>query len=234
MKLANVKEFCNVFYKRFSALNIEPYQLKFYESPDSVSICLMKRNEEGDIEAALTVTENTVRLLKIDSFEKIDTFFTFATPLELYTNLLTLLLMCCHASGVIISPVEALAVTLGRRIKTWRELVFHICSLLPEEKGCIVVKESRRNALRFLKTDFRIRDNVLVTDGMHRSETPFKDTLELIRAVLDSLSAVLNIHGYLIDPFFKRCPGPLLRGFFPAPAGLLNGPRCPQPCPPWT
>ena len=220
MQLPDVKYFCREFYKRFSALDLRPLQLKFIESAELVSIALVKYNESEDIEAAIAVNKDTVRLLKINSFRKIDSLFTFATPLELFTNLLTLLLMCCHASKVYINPSEALAVMLGRQIRTWQELVVHICSLLPEEQGHIIVKESPQDALRFLKTNFRIQDNVLVTDGLYRSETPFKDTLELIRAVLDSVSAVLNIHDYEIDPFFKQCPELHLQGFFPSWPGF--------------
>jgi hypothetical protein len=207
MKLPDVKYFCREFYKRFSALDLKPLQLKFIESADLVSIALVKCNESEDIEAAIAVDQDTVRLLKINSFDEIDSLFTFAAPLDLYTNLLTLLLMCCHASGVTVSPAEALAATLGKKIKRWQELVTFICSLLPEEQGRIVVKENHKNAVKFLKAEFAVENDTLTISGLYESEIKFKDTLELVRAVLDSLSAVLNIRGYEIDPFSAQRQG---------------------------
>ena len=203
MELADVRAFCKTFYTRFSALNVRPLQLRFFDTQDLVSIALMKQNETGDIEAAVCVDEDAVRILKINSFEKLNTFFTYATPLELYTNLLTILLLCCGVSHIIISLPEALCATLGRKINTWRELVTFICSLSPKEQGKIIVQENHQNAIKFLKTTFYVQDNIFITDGLYRSRTPYKDILELIRAVLDALCAVLKIHGYVIDPFLK-------------------------------
>jgi len=111
------------------------------------------------------------------------------------------LLLCAHASGAIISPAYAVSITLGREIKTWRELVTFICSLCPIEQGTITIQENHQNAVRFLKTTFYVTDGVLYTEGMHKSKTPFKDQLELVRTVLDGVSAVFKIHGYTIDPF---------------------------------
>jgi len=234
MKLDNVRAFCNEFYRRFSALKLQPLQLKLFDSDGSVSIALVKKNESEDIEAAVTINQDTVSLLKINSFENIDTFFTFVTPLELYTNLLTLLIMCCHASGVIISPSEALNVTLGLKINTWCELIIYICSLSPEGKRHIAVQENRQNALKFLKTTFHVIDGMLITDGLYKSQIKYKDLLELIRAVLDSMCAVLKMHGYEIDPFrldkIRDMSGAVFIGS-PVPAPFLNGPHCPYSWP---
>ncbi|MCL2722170.1 MAG: hypothetical protein FWD47_12650 [Treponema sp.] len=201
MKLKDVKCFCNEFYRRFSALDLHPLQLRYIETEDSVSVALIKHDEAAGIEASVTINCDSVRLLKINCFDRLDSFFTFDTPLELYTNLLTLLLMCCHASGIIISPSEAINTTLGKKIKTWRELVIYICSLSPKEQATIVVQENHQNALKFLKTTFHVDDGMLVTDGFYKCKIKFKDQLELVRAVLDSLCAVLKIHDYIINPF---------------------------------
>ena len=195
MKLSEVSSFCKVFYRRFSVLDLNPYQLKYLHSSCMVSIALTRKNE-----AAIAVSADTIRLLKINCFEKIDSLFTFDTPLELYANLLTLLLLCAHASGAVISPAYAVSITLGCEIKSWRELVFHICSLYSGDKGHIAVQENHQNAVRFLKTTFHITDGALYTEGIHKSRTPFKDQLELVRAVLDGVAAVLKIHGFTIDP----------------------------------
>ena len=147
MKLKDIKVFCNEFYKRFSALDLYPLQLKYFETQDSVSIALIRHNESMDIEAAININEDSIRLLKICSFDDLDTCFIFCTPLELYTELLTMLLICCKASKIIISPSEAVSVTLGHKIKNWRELVSFICSLCPKEQGSIIVQENRQNAI---------------------------------------------------------------------------------------
>ena len=201
MKLKEAIAFCHEFYKRFSTLSLERFQFKFTESSDSCSISLISRNEEAEITASIYITEDEVRLLKIDSFDPIDSCFVYDTPLELYTNILSLLLVCCHASGVFISPSEAVSVTLSHKIKTWQELVIYICSLLPKEQGIITVQENRQNALKLLKTSFSVNDGVFMIDGLYKSQSKFKDILELIRAVLDALSAVLKIYDYVIDPF---------------------------------
>ena len=201
MIFSEVRAFCETFYMRFSVLDLCPFQLRFFNDSDSVSIALISKNETGDIKSAVSINEDSIRVIKINSFEKLDVFFTFATPLELFNNLLTLLLVCCGASNVFINPSEAISATLGRKIKTWRELVIYICSLLPEEQGKIIVQENRQNALRLLKTSFQVTDGMFVTDGLYKSQTSYKDLLELIRAVLDALSAVLKIHDYEINPF---------------------------------
>lgn len=203
MKLFEVSNFCKVFCRRFSVLDLKPFQLEYSHSSNMVSIALTRKNETAGIEAVVDVdvNTNTIRLLKINCFENIDTFFPFDTPLELYTNLLTLLLLCCHVSGAIISPSYAVSITLGREIKTWRELVTFICSLSPKEQGTITVHENHQNAIRFLRTTFHVTDGMLITDGLHKSQTPFKDQLELVRAVLDGVSAVFKIYGYSVDPF---------------------------------
>ena len=200
MKLNHVKYICDKFYRRFSVLNLHPFQLKIYNTADSVSIALIRKSESAAIQAALYITGNSVRLLKINVFDKIDSTFQYDSPLELYTNLLTLMLLCCYASGAIVPISDAVSVTIGRKINNWRELVTVLCSLLPKEQGTITVYENHQY-IKFLKTEFRITDGVLLTDGLHKSRTPFKDTIELIHAVLTAVSAVLKIHGYIIDPF---------------------------------
>ena len=189
-----------MFYLKFSALmpDQSQYQLKFYESAESVSISLQSKNEFEDLEAILSISEDTVRILKIKSFEDLRTCFTFDTPLELYTNLLTLMLICCNASLIFISPSEALNVTLGKKLKNWRDLVVYLCSLSPKE---IPVFENKQNAVCFLKTTFQIQDNTLITDGLYKSRTPYQDLLESIRAVLDTLAGVLKINDIVLNPF---------------------------------
>jgi hypothetical protein len=184
-------------------LDLRPLQLEFTDTQDAVSIALVKCNETVDIEAALYINHDSVRLLKINTFDEMDTFFTFITPLELYTNLLTLLLVCCLASRVIVSPSEAVTVTLGRKINTWRELVIYICSLFPKEKGHIVVQENGQNALKFLKTTFHVADGMFMTDGLYRSQIKYNDLIGLILAVLDAVSAVFKIFDYVVDPFLN-------------------------------
>jgi len=68
MKLSEVSNFCKVFYKRFSVLDLNQYQLKYFHTSDMVSIALTGKNESADIEAAVAVNANTVRLLKINYF----------------------------------------------------------------------------------------------------------------------------------------------------------------------
>ena len=202
MKLPDVRIFCELFYRRFSALNLEPFQLRFFDSQGLVSIAIINKKEKVDSEAVIVIDENSIYLLQINCFENIDVYFTYDSPLELYTNLLILMLLCCKASGIHIPPTVALSVTLGHEINTWRELVIYLCSLLPEEQGFIWVQENNQNALKLLKTTFQVWENVLITDGLYRRQTPYKNTLELIRAVLDDLSTVLKVYGYIIDPFF--------------------------------
>ena len=143
MEINQVITFCNTFYRRFSALNLSPFQLRFRDSSDSCSISLVGHSESEPIEAVITINLDTVRLLKINHFEQVDTVFIFSTPLELYMRLLEQLIKCCEASGLFVSPAEVLTATLGRKIKNWRELVIYICSLLPEEQGSVNVFESR-------------------------------------------------------------------------------------------
>ena len=111
--------------------------------------------------------------------------------------------MCCHASKVFISPDEALTATLGRETKSWRELVIYICSLVPEGPKKIVVQENHQNALKFLKTTFHVSDGMFVSRGLYNTQIKFKDVLELIRTVLDGVSAVFKISGYEVNPFFE-------------------------------
>ena len=113
MELKEVKYFCKEFYIGFSTLNLYPYQLRYVDSPDNCSIDLITFNERVDIEGLISVDENSVRLLKINCFDDIDTFFIFNTPQELYDILLSMLLACCHASGVKISISEVINTTLG-------------------------------------------------------------------------------------------------------------------------
>jgi len=200
MEIKAAKDFCKEFYKRFSSLDLHPFQLEYTDSADACSIALITHDEKMDIEAAIVVDEDSISILKINCFEDVDCFFKFDTPLELYTNLLTLMLACCQASKVFIPPVEALNVTLCHKIKTWRELVVYLCSLSPEWQVPIVVQESCQNALKILKTSFHIYNSELVTDGLYRSKAPYKDILGMIHAVLDAVSAVLKIHDYEVNP----------------------------------
>jgi len=203
MIVSDIKYFCNIFCRRFSSLNILPYQIKVLDSYDSVSIALIKQNEYTDVEAAISINKDTIRILKINTYESIDTVYTYISPLELYTYLLMLMLLCCIASNVFINPVEALSVTLERRINTWKELVFHICSFLPKENEKVTILENRQNALKFLKTTFQTENNVFLTEGLYWSKTPYNDVLELIRAVLYALCAVFNINNYIVNPLTK-------------------------------
>ena len=198
MKLEDVKNFCKVFYKRFSVLDLRPFQLKFEEYVDCVSISLEKKNLYEDAASILVIDTKTVRILKINSFEDINTRFVYDTPLELYTNLLTLMLLCCNASHVFISPMEALNATLGKKLKSWRELVVYICSLSPEK---ITVFENKQNALKFLKTTFCMQSNVFTSEGLFWNQVQCNDVLEMIRAVLDAISGVFKIYDYVVDPF---------------------------------
>ena len=113
MELAAVRALCKTFYQRFSALNLHPFQLKFYSTPDLVSIALVNKKETVDSEAAIVIDEDSIYLLQIQNFDNIDVYFTFNTPLELYTNLLTLILQCCESSNVHISTEDAMLATLG-------------------------------------------------------------------------------------------------------------------------
>ena len=203
MELKAVKDFCKEFYKKFSVLDLRPFQLEFSDSPDTCSIVMVTHNEKMNIEAAITINENSVYLLKITCFNDLDTFFIFDSPLELYTNLLMLLLSCCRASRVFVSPSDAISVTLGRKIKNWRELVKFICSLTPKGQAKIVVQENDQYSLRLLETTFRVIDGELNIDGLYRSKIPYKDILELIHAVLEGLSDLLKIHDYEVNPFFE-------------------------------
>ena len=204
MKLYDVKKLCYEFYLRFSTLPLGMYQLKFVTAPESVSISLISKRNEFDKAAILTITEDEVRILKINTFDDIDTIFIFDTPLELYTNLLTLMLVCCTASKVYIPAQDALNVTLCKKLKTWRELITFLCSLSPEDQGTILVQENHENALRLLRTSFSAEDGAFTTKGLYNSETPYKDVLDLIRISLEALSGLLKIHDYIIDPFFGK------------------------------
>ncbi len=202
MEIEEVKQFCETFYRRFSTFPLRGFQLKLFTTEDSSSLALVRKNESEDIEAVITATDDSIRIIKIKSFDELLTVFTFDTPLELFTNLLTLTLVCCNASGELISPEEALTVTLGNKVTTWRELIIKICSLAPEDEQ-ILVQENHENAVKLLKTVFLIQDSYLLTKGMYNSQTHYNDILELIRAVLDALSALFRVHDIIIDPFFK-------------------------------
>jgi hypothetical protein len=138
MKISDTKTLCQIFYQRFSTLipDQSQYQLKFHASPESViSIVLQSKNEFEDLAAVLSITEDTVRILKIESYEDLKVSFVYDTPLELYKNLFTLMILCCRASRLDISVSEALNATLSCKIKTWRDLVKHICSLVSGRTG---------------------------------------------------------------------------------------------------
>ena len=201
MEINQVKDCCRIFYNRFSALDLKPYQLRFKDSPETVSIALVTHNNRMDAEAILSIGHNTVRILKFNSYEELDTCFIFETPLELYTELLTLMIICCNASMIFISPFDALKVTLGEDIRTWRELVKYLCSLPPKKQGKITVKETRQGALKLLETSFAVSDDVFTTDGFYKRQVEFYDSLELLRATLEALSGLFKIHGYEINPF---------------------------------
>ena len=200
MKLSEVINFCREFSARFSALNLRHLQLEFHESPETASISLACRNEACNTEAVLAVSHDTVRLLKINCFEPVDCHFTFSSKLELYAHLLRLLVKSCEASGIFVSPFEALNATLGRKINDWRELVVYVCSLLPEEQGAIEVLASRYNALWLLATIFFVHDGVFVADGFFRRQIEYENSLDLIISVLETVSGLLKIFGYEVDP----------------------------------
>jgi hypothetical protein len=201
MKIEQVIAFCNIFYRRFSALNLSPFQLKFYNNQDSCSISLIGQNDSAATEAVIVINLDTVRLLKIAHFEDVDTVFIFSNKLELYYHLLEQLTKCCEASGIFVSPHEAVAATLGRKINNWRELVIYVCSLLPEEQGSITVLESRYNGLWFLETIFLVCDGTFVADGFLKRQIEYKDLLELIRVVLQAVSGLFKIFDFEVDPF---------------------------------
>ena len=200
MEINQVITFCNTFHRRFSALNLCPFQLRFRDEFDSCSISLIGHGESENIEAVLTISSDTVRLLKINYFDNLPTRFTFSNLLELYSHLLEQLIKCCHASGVFVSPSEALNATLGRKIKDWRELVTYICSLLPEEQGSINILESRCNAISLLGTIFLVYDGLFIADGFFKRQVEYKDLLGLIRAALQALSGLFEIFDYEVDP----------------------------------
>ena len=52
MEISEVRAFCETFYLRFSTLDLNPFQLKFYSTPDLVSIALINKKETSDSEAA--------------------------------------------------------------------------------------------------------------------------------------------------------------------------------------
>jgi len=102
-----------------------------------------------------------------------------------------------------ISPFEAVSATLGKKIKTWRELVLHICTLTPKGQPKITVKETRQGALKFLDAAFYVTDTVFTFEGpYYKSQTKYNDPIELIDAILEAISWLLKIHDYVIDPFY--------------------------------
>ena len=102
-----------------------------------------------------------------------------------------------------ISPFEAVSATLGKKIKTWRELVLHICTLTPKGQPKITVKETRQGALKFLDAAFHVTDNVFTFEGpYYKSQTKYNDPIELIDAILEAISRLLKIHDLEINPFY--------------------------------
>ena len=200
MKIDEVKAACHLFYRRFSALNLRPCQLELFIATDSVSIAIVKLN--GDIETVISITCDKVRLLKISSFDPLNTIFTFESPFELYSNLIAQMLLCCLASRIEVSVFHALSATLGKRINDWRELILHICTLTPRGQPKIIVKETRQGALEFLEASFCVIDEVFIFEGpYYKSETKYNDPIELVYAILEALSKVFLIHGHTVDPF---------------------------------
>ena len=203
MKIEDIKKCCYEFYRKFSALDLQHLQLKFTEREDSASIVLMGKNEHEEIEAAIHISQDTVFLVKINCFDDIDVSFIFDTELELYCNLLTLLILCCYASQIKISILEALSVTLTRKIRTWRDIVKFLCSLTPKDKAPIVVRENHQNALKFLNTTLLVKDGFFIADGLFKTHVEYKELLALVHAVLEAVSAVFKIYNYEVNPFFE-------------------------------
>ena len=203
MEIKELKDCCRIFYNRFSALDLKPFQLRFNDSSETVSIALVAHNNRVDAEAILSISQDTVRLLKINSFDDLNSCFIFKNQLELFMNLVTLMLVCCGASNVTILPLDAFSATLGKKINNWRELVFHICSLTPKNQRKITVKQTRHGTLKFLETSFHVGDGGMLTiDGLYsKSETRYEDSIELFYALFEAMSRLLKIHDLEIDPF---------------------------------
>ena len=206
MKLIDIKNFCHIFCFKFSALNLGNFQLQIFDSVEAVSVALVKFNMCPDIAAAINITEDEVRLLKIESFDPLDCVFTYNSPLELFGNLFSLLVLCCHALKKNIDPVEALSVMVCKKIKRWQDLIIFLCSLSPDYNSKIQVLENADNSIMLFKTKFYIANYTLFTEGFYRSRVQFNDTLGLINAVLDALSAILKINNCYIDPLASNEP----------------------------
>jgi len=71
-----------------------------------VSIALVKFNETVNLEAAIAIDCDTVRLLKINFFDDLDTCFIFENPLELYTNILSLMLLAVLLQELLLLPLK--------------------------------------------------------------------------------------------------------------------------------
>ena len=87
-------------------MDLRPFQLKFRASPEMVSIALVKFNETVNLEAAIAIDCDTVRLLKINFFDDLDTCFIFENPLELYTNILSLMLLAVLLQELLLLPLK--------------------------------------------------------------------------------------------------------------------------------
>jgi hypothetical protein len=250
LEIDRLKPFIDIFAERFGTIDLHGYQVKVLKSDESVSVVIVRSNESAEIEAAIDVSDDTVRLIRLASFSDVDPDFTYTNALDLYNNLLTLLLVCCNSLHVYINPLEALTVTLGKRVQNWRELVIYLCSLSAEGTDSILVQENGQNAIKLYKTVFWLKNNedsgknYFITKGVFNSVTPYKDLIELIRAVLTALSSLLQIAGVEVDPFFEpenpdfslMPPVPAAGAVPPGGAGVpapldLTGGGAPPPAP---